>query len=74
MPALSKLTDDMVEEIYNLKQQCMSNKEIAKVFGINQSTIYDWLDEQGPRFQSAFSKRYNSDITESKIALKGSLL
>lgn len=60
----------MTEDIKHLKRQCVTNTEICDHFGIAETTLYDWLDEASPRFNSEFSEAYSKGLDASKKTLK----
>lgn len=70
MSRKTKLTSKVIENVYTLKRECRSNLEVCHVLGISESTLYDWLDKNSPRFNSEFSESYSKGVKESRTHLK----
>lgn len=70
MSRKTKLTANVIDQVYSLKRECYSNIEICRSLGISESTFYDWLDANSPRFNSEFSESYFKGVKESRTHLK----
>lgn len=70
MSRKTKVNQETIDKIYELKRECHSNNHVCQQLGIAESTLYDWLSSSSPRHQSEFSEAYYRGIKDSKDRLR----
>lgn len=69
----SMYTDDILPRIEELLKSGLNNRQLAKAIGINETTIYDWID-RFPQFHHTLKKyRGLADIQVENALFKSAL-